>query len=82
MKEKETMKIMKAETLDRIFDENEKDILDCFDTRQIEKPNEEPISIPVDFPRWMVDRLDREARHLGVSRQAIIKMWLAEKLAS
>jgi hypothetical protein len=82
MKEKETMKIMKAKTLDRIFDENEKAILDCFDTKQIEKPNEEPIRIPIDFPRWMVDRLDREARHLGVSRQAIIKMWLAEKLAS
>jgi hypothetical protein len=73
---------MKAKELDRIFDQGEEEILDYFDTTQIEKPNEEPKRINIDFPRWMVDRLDREARHLGVSRQAIIKMWLAEKLAS
>jgi len=28
----------------------------------------------------MVQKLDNEARHIGVSRQAIIKAWLANKL--
>jgi hypothetical protein len=28
----------------------------------------------------MVEALDREARRLGVTRQSVIKMWLAERL--
>ena len=44
--------------------------------------NEESRRVNIDFPSWMVDAMDREARHIGVSRQAIIKMWLAEKLQS
>lgn len=42
--------------------------------------NEEPKRVNIDFPAWMVDSLVREAKHIGVSRQAVIKMWLAEKL--
>ena len=34
----------------------------------------------VDFPGWMVEALDREANRLGVTRQSIIKVWIAEKL--
>ncbi|MFI4891551.1 MAG: type II toxin-antitoxin system BrnA family antitoxin [Steroidobacterales bacterium] len=34
----------------------------------------------VDFPSWMVDSLDREARRMGVTRQSLIKLWLADKL--
>jgi hypothetical protein len=70
---------MEANGLDRLFEAGEEDILDFFDTGTIEKPNETPIRVGIDLPKWMVDRLDREARHLGVSRQAIIKMWLAER---
>jgi metal-responsive CopG/Arc/MetJ family transcriptional regulator len=44
--------------------------------------NEEPKRVSIDFPSWMVQSLDKEARHVGVSRQAVIKMWLAEKLQS
>jgi hypothetical protein len=73
---------MKAKELDRKFDEGTEEILDYFDTENIEKPNEESKRINIDFPKWMVDRLDREARHLGVSRQAIIKLWLAQKLGA
>ena len=73
---------MKAKELDKIFDEGQEDILEWFDTEKITKPNEEPKRFNIDFPKWMVDRLDREARHLGVSRQAIIKMWLAERLGA
>ena len=36
--------------------------------------------VNVDFPQWMVARLDAEAKRRGVTRQALIKMWLAEKL--
>ena len=73
---------MKAKELDRKFDEGTEEILNYFDTENIEKPNEESKRINIDFPKWMVDRLDREARHLGVSRQAIIKLWLAQKLGA
>ena len=33
-----------------------------------------------DFPAWMLDSLDREANRVGVTRQSIIKIWLAERL--
>jgi hypothetical protein len=36
--------------------------------------------VNVDFPEWMIDSLDREATRLGVTRQSIIKIWLAERL--
>ncbi|WP_457743733.1 type II toxin-antitoxin system BrnA family antitoxin [Sulfurimonas sp.] len=71
---------MKASELDKIFDENEDDILDYFDTSKIKMINEEPKRVNIDFPSWMVQSLDKEAKHIGVSRQAVIKMWLAEKL--
>lgn len=38
--------------------------------------------VNVDFPDWMVRRLDREAKKLNISRQAVIKTWVAEKLGS
>ena len=37
--------------------------------------------VNVDFPSWMVDSLDREARRIGVTRQSLIKLWLADRLA-
>jgi hypothetical protein len=71
---------MKASELDKKFDTNEEDILEYFDTSNIKMLNEEPKRINIDFPSWMVQSLDREAKHIGVSRQAVIKMWLAERL--
>jgi hypothetical protein len=38
--------------------------------------------VNVDFPRWMVAQMDREAERLGVTRQSIIKVWIAERLAA
>lgn len=73
---------MKASELDKKFDDNQEDILDYFDTSKIKMINEEPKRVNIDFPTWMVDSLDKEAKHIGVSRQAVIKMWLAEKLQS
>lgn len=71
---------MQASELDKVFDDDHDDILEHFDLTSVRYINEEPKRINIDFPTWMVESLDREARHLGVSRQAIIKMWIAEKL--
>jgi hypothetical protein len=73
---------MKASELDKIFDEDKEDVLEYFDTSKIRMINEEPKRVNIDFPIWMVQSLDKEAKHIGVSRQAVIKMWLAEKLQS
>jgi len=73
---------MKASELDKIFDDNQEDVLEYFDTSKIKMINEEPKRVNIDFPSWMVESLDKEAKHIGVSRQAVIKMWLAEKLQS
>ena len=71
---------MKASEIDKIFDENQEEVLDYFDTSKIQMINEVPKRVNIDFPSWMVEALDKEAKHIGVSRQAIIKMWLAERL--
>ena len=71
---------MKAKLLDKKFDENEEDILDAFDLSKARIPNQEQKRVNVDFPAWMVASLDKEANHLGVTRQSIIKMWVAERL--
>lgn len=42
--------------------------------------NDKPIRISINFPRWMITALDREAARLGVARHALIKIWIAEKL--
>ena len=70
---------MKASEFDKKFDEGE-NITDELDLSHARRPGEETKRINVDFPAWMVMSLDREARRLGVTRQSIIKMWLAERL--
>jgi hypothetical protein len=70
---------MKASTLDKKFD-NDENILDDLDLSQARRPALEQKRVNVDFPMWMITALDREARKLGVTRQSVIKMWLAERL--
>jgi hypothetical protein len=70
---------MKASEFDKKFD-NDENIIDELDLARARRPGEETKRINVDFPAWMVAALDREARRLGVTRQSIIKMWLAEHL--
>ena len=69
----------KAEDFDRRFDAGE-DVTDDLDLSERRRPGLEPKRVNVDFPGWMVEALDREARRLGVTRQSVIKMWLAERL--
>lgn len=71
---------MKAEDLDKKFDEDNEDILDAFDN--VRRPNQDQKRVNVDFPSWMVRSLDKESHRLGVTRQSLIKMWLAEKIES
>ena len=70
---------MKAEEFDKLFDEG-KDITHLLDLSSARRPNQEVKRVNVDFPIWMVNKLDREAKRLGVTRQSIIKIWLAERL--
>jgi hypothetical protein len=70
---------MKAEEFDRKFDSGE-DLTDDLDLAGLRRPALEQRRVNVDFPSWMIESLDREARRLGVTRQAIIKFWIAERL--
>ena len=70
---------MKAKDLDKRFDEG-KSIIDHLDLSKARRPNQEQKRVNVDFPLWMIRSLDKEAKRLGVPRQSIIKIWLAERL--
>ena len=71
---------MKANEFDKKFDEGVEDVVDDLDLSRSARPNEPSRRVNVDFPPWMVDSLDREAKRLGVTRQSVIKVWIAEKL--
>lgn len=70
---------MKAKTFDRKFGEG-KDVTDVLDLSKARRPLQAQKRVNVDFPTWMIRELDLEARRVGVTRQSIIKMWLAERL--
>ena len=71
---------MKASEFDRKFDEGTEDIIGDLDLSTLHRPLKEQHRVNVDFPVWMVESLDREAKRLGVTRQSIIKVWIAERL--
>ena len=70
---------MKASQFDRLFDEG-KDVTSELDLSKAHQPGQEQRRVNVDFPAWMIHSLDREANRLGVTRQSIIKIWIAERL--
>jgi len=70
---------MKAEELDKKFDAGE-DITGHLELSKARRPEREQKRVNVDFPLWMIQSLDREAKRLGVPRQSIIKLWLSERL--
>ncbi len=72
-------KSMKAKEFDKKFDDGE-DILEYLDIEKARRPGLEQKRVNVDFPKWMIKSLDREAKRLGVTRQSIIKIWIAERL--
>ncbi len=73
------MKAIKAKEIEKKFDEGE-DISKYLDLSKARRPKQEQKRVNVDFPLWMVHLLDKEAKRLGVPRQSIIKVWVAERL--
>lgn len=70
---------MKASEFDKRFDQGE-DVTDALDAAAARRPLQNMRRVNVDFPPWMVESLDREAQRLGVTRQSLIKIWIAERL--
>jgi hypothetical protein len=70
---------MKASEFDKKFDKGE-NIVGALDLSKARRPEQEQKRVNVDFPLWMIQLLDREAKRLGVPRQSIIKIWVAERL--
>ena len=70
---------MKAENFDQQFDDG-LDVMASLDLSKAKRVLQVQKRVNVDFPTWMIDSLDREASKLGVTRQSVIKVWLAERL--
>jgi hypothetical protein len=70
---------MKAREFDKQFDKG-KDVFQHLDSMRARRPGWEPRRVNVDFPLWMVRLLDKEAKRLGVPRQSLVKVWVAERL--
>ena len=70
---------MEASEFDRIFDEGG-DVDHLIDWSNARRPNLTPETVSVDFPAWIVKGLDHEAMRLGVTRDAVIKAWIADRL--
>ena len=70
---------MKSKKFEQQFDEGV-DITASLDLSKARRVLQEQKRVNVDFPTWMIDSLDREASKLGVTRQSVIKVWLAERL--
>jgi hypothetical protein len=71
---------MKATKFDQKFDSGES-VTDQLDLKKARRLGVEAKRVNVDFPAWMVQSIDRAARRLGITRQSLIKMWLADRLA-
>ena len=73
---------MKAKVFDKKFDDDKLDIIGSLDLSTVKRPNQSQKRVNVDFPAWMIESLGKEASRIGVTRQSIIKVWLAERLES
>ena len=70
---------MKAKNFDQQFEDG-LDLTASLDVSKAKRVLQAQKRVNVDFPTWMIDSLDREASKLGVTRQSVIKVWLAERL--
>lgn len=70
---------MKAEDFDKKFELGE-DLTNDLDFSKARRVNQIPKRVNIDFPTWVVEELDKEANRLGITRQALVKVWIAEKL--
>jgi len=74
-------KSITTQEFDKLFEE-EKDITEFLDLKTAKREELETRRVSVDFPKWMIQKLDQQAMKLGVTRQSIIKFWISEKLKS
>ena len=72
-------KEISAEEFDRLFDAGE-DLTPYLDLSSARRPNQETKPINIELPQWMLNALDREAKHLGITRQSLIKTLLSREL--
>ncbi len=72
---------MKTEEFEQLFDSGT-DISKFLDYSTARRPNQDQKRVNVDFPLWMVQSLDKQSRRLGVTRQSLIKMWIADRIQS
>jgi hypothetical protein len=70
---------MKAKDFDAQFDRGD-DVTHALDLSKAHRLGQQPRRVNVDFPEWMIGSLDKEAKRLGVTRQSIIKVWIADRL--
>jgi hypothetical protein len=70
---------MTAHEFEQRFDDGE-DITPFIDMSSIRRPGVEPRRVNVDFPEWMIEKLDWQSRLIGVSRQALVKLWISERI--
>jgi hypothetical protein len=70
---------MKAKNFDKQFDDG-KDISKYLKMSKARRPGQEQKRVNVDFPLWIIQQLDKEAKRLGVPRQSVIKVWVAEHI--
>lgn len=72
------MKKVKAKDFDEAFDHGE-DVTKYLDKSKARRVNAQLKRVNIDFPVWVIESLDKEARRLGITRQSLVKMWIAEK---
>ena len=70
---------MKAKDFDKAFDSGE-DVTKFLDLSNARRPEQEQKRVNVDFPVWMIHSLDKESKRLGVPRQSLIKVLIAQHL--
>ncbi len=79
------MKTITAKEFDEKF-ENGEDVSEYLDfsnavkLKDVKRLKTETKKVNVDFPEWIIESLDQEAKKIGVTRQSIIKVWIAERL--
>jgi len=70
---------MKAKQFDKKFESGE-DLTNDLDLSKARRVNQKPKRVNIDFPTWVVEDLDKHSKRLGITRQALVKVWIAEKL--
>jgi len=71
--------IITEEKFDRRFEAGG-DMRPYLDLKKAKVEGIEKKKINLDMPEWIIEGLDEEAQRLGITRQLVIKTWLAERL--